>query len=86
MTQNPNDAAYWLCRRSLRLWPITGADLKKSLGTFLRSKLLLDADFLRDMGEVSVKRVPAGPRAKIRGEVIAVFSTSPIRDLSLIHI
>ena len=40
----------------------------------------LDDDFLRDMGEISVKRVAAGPRAKIRGEVIALFATNQVRD------
>ena len=59
---------------------IVGADLRKSLGNFLKFKLKFDDEFLRDMGEIAVKRVAAGPRAKIKGEVIAVFATNQIRD------
>ena len=32
------------------------------------------------MGEISVKRVAAGPRSKITGEVIALFSSVDVRD------
>ena len=59
---------------------MVGSDLKKALGTFLRSRLKLDNAFLVDMGDVSIKKVAAGPRSKITGEVIAVFSTVAVRD------
>ena len=71
---------YWFCRRSLRMWPVAGDDLRKGLLVFLKSKLQLDSAFFLDMGEISVKKVYAGPRAKIRDEVIAVFSTVAVRD------
>ena len=54
--------------------------MKKALGTFLTTRLKLDRDFLLDMGEIAIKRVAAGPRVKIRGEIIAVFSSVAIRD------
>ena len=72
---------YWQCRRSLRLWPIVGPDIKKGLGDFLRNRLRLGADFLADMGEVSVKKVASGPRSKKVGEIIAIFSSTDVRDV-----
>ena len=55
-------------------------DLKKALGNFLTTRLKLDRDILLDMEEIAIKRVAAGPRAKIRGEIIAVFSSVAVRD------
>ena len=57
-----------------------GPDVKKGLGDFLKTRLRLGAEFLSDMGEVSVKKVAAGPRAKKTGEIIAVFSSREVRD------
>ena len=56
------------------MWPVVGDDLKKALGTFLKSRLKLENAFLVDMGDVSVKKIVVGPRSKIKGKVIAVFS------------
>ena len=74
---------YWLCRRSLRIWPIPGRsdeEMSKNLGVFMRDKLHLSSAFLKAMGQLSIKRVAEGPAAKIQDEVIAVFSTVEIRD------
>ena len=71
---------YWQCRRSLRLWPVVGQDIKKALREYLTDRLRLDAQFLGDMGDISIKKVPAGPSNKIAGEVIVVFSTVEVRD------
>ena len=62
------------------MWPVFGGDLKKGLFNFLKNRLNLDSAFLTEMGEISVKKVYAGPKAKIRDEVIAVFSSVAIRD------
>ena len=64
----------------MRLWPIEGKDLKTGLREFLRGRLRLDASFLSDMGNVSLKRVACGPRSKIKNEVIVVFSSTEVRD------
>ena len=72
---------YWLCRRSLRVWPVKGDDIRKAFGEFLRNRLGLGAYFLADMGEMSVKRVTGGPAAKLQHEVIVVFSTVEVRDV-----
>ena len=71
---------YWICRRSLRIWPVVGDDVRKALGDFLKQRLRLSPVFLSDMGNVSVKKVADDPRSKITGEVVAIFATSEIRD------
>ena len=60
--------------------PINDGDVRKGLGNFLKNRLGLGPAFLADMGELSVKRVASGPRAKITGEVIAIFSSVDVRD------
>ena len=72
---------YWYCRRSLRMWPVTGDDVRKSVGIFLRTKLKLEASFLSTIGEIGVKTVPFTARSKIKGEVIVVFGTVEVRDI-----
>ena len=68
-----------MCRRSLRLWPISGSDLKAGLGDFLKLRLRISPVFLSDMGEIGVKRV-ASTSTKFPDEVIALFSTVEVRD------
>ena len=71
---------YWQCRRSLRIWPVPEGDVKRGLRTYLKDRLRLSTSFLADMGEISVKRIAAGPRSKIVGEVVAIFSSVDVRD------
>ena len=47
----------------------------------MRNRLRLNAQFLADMGEISLKRVAVGPDTRISGEVIAVFATVEVRDV-----
>ena len=71
---------YWECRRSLRIWPVAGKDLKKGLQDFLTTRLGFSQAFLSDMGSISIRKVAAGPRSKIIDEVIVVFSGVDVRD------
>ena len=68
---------YWRCRRSLRIWPVVGSDLKTALGDFLRTRLMIRPS--ADMGDISVKKIYAAPSAKIQGEVLALFETPEVR-------
>ena len=72
---------YWLCRRSLRVWPIIGGDLRKSVGDFLKGRLKLDSSFMVTMGDLSVKRVPFTERSKVKNEAVVVFSSVEVRDI-----
>ena len=75
------DEMYWLCRRSLRIWPVPGPDLRRSLGEFMKNRLHMSPATLFSMGEVSVKRAFLNPRSKLKDEVVAVFSSQEIRDV-----
>ena len=70
------ESQYWMGCRSLRLWPIEDDNLRDGLRDFLKGKLKLDSAFLADVGSVSMKKVAAGPRSKVKGEVIAVLLDS----------
>ena len=80
VTSTSKEDRYWHCRRSVRLWPVSGPDLKTALGEFLRTRLRLDASFLADMGEVGIKKIASGPASKITGEITVLFSTVEVRD------
>ena len=43
--------------------------------SFLTDQLKLDSGFLRSMGSLEVRRVPFGPSARIKNEVIVVFNS-----------
>ena len=57
---------YWLCRRSLRIWPVPGPDHRRSLGEFMKDRLRLSSATLFSMGEVSVKRAFLNPKSKTK--------------------
>ena len=77
---NPRATMYWQCRRSLRLWPISGQDLKEEVKIFLRRYLELDLGTMgEEAGVVRVRRV-CEPRSKIKDEVIAEFTSPALRD------
>ena len=67
---------YWTCRRSLRLWPISGDDLHRSVLMLLSTNLELRDE---EVGHITVRRVRE-PRSKIQDEAIVEFETSQIRD------
>ena len=73
---------FWEYWRSLRLWPVPGADCA-GLVTFLKEKLRMDESFLNDdLGEVATKP-HRDPRSKIPDEIIVRFETKEIRDAAI---
>ena len=68
---------YWLCRRSLRLWPAPGPDLNKSVSEFLTSEL--EIEDLDDIGPFSVQRYQTA-KTKYMNEVLVAFRTANVRD------
>ena len=71
---------YWEVRRALRLRPIPTGDPTVAVTNFMREHLRLDEDFLSCLGPITVRRVPAGPAAKVRGEAIVAFQSVETRD------
>ena len=71
--------AFWDCRRSLRLWPVPGAD-RPALLEYLRTKTRMDEDFIdKDLGEVAIKH--RDPKSKVTDEVVVRFETKEVRDM-----
>ena len=71
---------YWACRRSLRIWPVPGPDLKKSLANFMQTRLRISTSTLLKMGDISIKKVFSAPGNKIQDEVVVLFAKQEVRD------
>ena len=59
---------------------MAGDDLKAALSEFLNVRLRFSSATMANMGDISVKKVFSDPKSRIRHEVIAVFSSSEVRD------
>ena len=54
--QDRQEEKFWICWRSLRLWPVKDAS-RKGLEDFLRQKLWMEDDFIRnDLGPTHIRR------------------------------
>ena len=73
---------YWKCRRSLRLRPVgEGPEVEAAIG-FMREFLKLDGSFLDLIeGRITARRVPFGPKARYKHEIIVVFDSVEARDV-----
>ena len=76
---------YWRARRSLRLWPVKGdvEDLHIELQRFLSQRLHLGEDVLTNLGNCSIRRIPAPRNNKgdIQHKVTVEFPTVDLRDV-----
>ena len=73
------DDRYWRARRSLRLWPIKGQDLRVAVGDFMTNLLGLDPDFLQDLASYEIRPVRS-TRSKVPNEVVVIFPDVDTRD------
>ena len=73
------DQAYEVARRTLKMWPIRGSDLEDSVRVFLKTKLKIDDDRIKSVGQIAVK-ISIGRAAKEKAEVLATFETREDRD------
>ena len=48
---------YWKARRSIRLWPVKGLDLRLALSIFLTDELKMDPDICEEINSYEVRRV-----------------------------
>ena len=74
----PDD--YWRCRRELRMRPVEEGDGTLAVHKYIRENLRQDKKFIDELGPIHVQRIPSGPAAKIKDEVIVTFSTVDARD------
>ena len=76
------DDKYWQARRTLRLWPIPGADgtdLRGEVILFLQNRLKFPAGRL-DREDMEVKRVFSQPGSTAQDQVLVTFSSIALRD------
>ena len=71
---------YWRCRKALRLRLVGQGDTHTKVRKFMTEHLKLDSQFMESIGPFTAMRVPGGPAAKIRGEVIVSFQSVDVRD------
>ena len=73
------DSKYWEARKSLRIWPIPGPDLVKSVLDFLQVRLLLPIGRVtRD--DFCVSPVTSPPGGSIVDQVVVRFDSIRLRD------
>ena len=71
---------YWECRRTLRLRPIPEGDIIEQVRAFMTDHLKLSQTFMESVGDIKASRVPSGPAAKVKDEVVVAYQTTDIRD------
>ena len=73
------EEAYFLCRRSLKIWPIEGEDLADAVRVFFATNLGMTDDRVRALGDLVVAPAP-GRAPRERKEVLVTFDSSDDRD------
>ena len=71
---------YSVAKRSLRVWPVAGPDMKASMKKFLEDKLKLGRGFVDVAGDIIIEKY-MDSRSKNANEVILIFRNKGIRDL-----
>ena len=77
--EDRQEAKFWECRRSLRLWPVPDPTIA-GVKDFLKEKLNMEDSFLEeDLGGVQVKKC-LEKKAKNKHEVVVTFEEKQVRD------
>ena len=76
--ETAQDVKYWKARRTLKLWPVEGSDLEKSVRDFLTTQLLMEDEVVRELN-FDVKALSARPGAPAAQKLVT-FSTIDQRD------
>ena len=78
---------YLLCRRSMRMWPVTdtGGGLKAAARTFMREVLEMDTEIVNRTTIEAATTTQQLPRSKIKDEILVNFYTSDERDQVYAH-
>ena len=77
--ESKRSEAYSEHRRSLRLWPVPGPDLKAGLARYLKDKLKFTDEEFKKVGNVSIKK-HRDPSSKNPDEVVVLFESKKARD------
>ena len=74
------EESYWECRRALRLRPVPAGDPIAAVKRFMTDELKLSQSFMESVGDFRVRRVPSGPAARVRDEVVVSYQSTDVRD------
>ena len=80
--EDRREVDYWRSRRSLRMRPVDCGDEVEMVTKYMREMLRLEDSFL-DMirGRFTAKRVPFGPKAKYKNEILVSYESVEARDV-----
>ena len=82
--RDPPTEAYWVARKSFRLWPVPGntdEDIWRECESFMSEKLQFPVQRLSGNDFESMSRVmPSARNTKIRDEILVVFKSTKTRD------
>ena len=82
-TGSAREEKYWEARRSLKLWPIIGQDIKAGVEKFLRENLDMPREEVEDLAIVAKKQqlpLRRGGESTRRQEALVTFGTVEERD------
>ena len=74
-----NDDKYWHARKSLRLWPVVGENLKEAVQSFLQNKLLCPPGRLT-ADDFEARRLYSPPDLAAQSQVLVTFASVGLRD------
>ena len=74
-----NEESYWRARRTLRIWPVEGEDLKQGVISFLELKLRCPPG-RTDVEDFEAKRLYSPPDLTAQNQVLVTFATAGLRD------
>ena len=76
-----DDRAYWEARRSLRINPIKGPDLRESLREFLVRRLDLDPSIMERIPARGIRKLPSRQGVRYGQEAVIAFDCAADRDM-----
>ena len=76
---DPREKDYFKARRSLKLWPVSGDDLRHAALTFVQDKLLLPKGRLL-ASDLEVSELYSPPDSNIKNQVLVLFPSIRTRD------
>ena len=80
--EDRREVEYWRSRRSLRLRPVADGDEVEVAIKYMSEMLRLDGAFLKMIrGRFTAKRVPFGPKARYKHEILVSFESVEARDV-----
>ena len=88
-SEEEKERKYWRCRRSIKLWPISGncsEELWRGCEAFLDEKMKYPVRNLSDADFEEISRCPPGnPLSRVKDEVLVVLANVGIRDSIAAH-